>query len=162
MKEEKKDLDFFDELYAEILSHDKVTVITEMRSCDRTFDRWITIESIIQPSKFLTEEDLAKFRSGMNWTPYFIREKVEDLMVGPTKEDIVLVDIGQLFTRLMLSWYRRVVKVRMLVDDDEWIATENFYKDIEKHVGDAICFSIEYYRSLRLEDRIKSTIKEHL
>jgi len=87
MKEEKKDLDFFDELYAEILSHDKVTVITEMRSCDRTFDRWITIESIIQPSKFLTEEDLAKFRSGMNWTPYFIREKVEDLMVNYCKRN---------------------------------------------------------------------------
>ena len=80
-------------------------------------------------------------------------------MVGPTKEDIILVDIGQLFTRLILSWYRRVVKVRMLVDDEEWIATENFYNDIEKHVGDAICFSIEYFR---LEDRIKSTIKEHL
>ena len=95
-------LAFFDELYAQILSHPKSTVITHTYSIDR--DVWVKTETNI--------------------------------------------------IQYIEAWYRHIVKIRLIVEE-EFVANENFMEDIRRIASNALCFSMENYRSIRLYDMLK-------
>ena len=144
-------LEFFDELYAQILSHDRCTVITHTYSIDR--DVWEKTESnIIQPIFFT--EDGKKIPPRLI-DPLKIEETIYTEPFKEPKKDVIIATIPQLFTRLIDAWYRHIVKIHLIVGEEEFVANENFMQDIRRIMRGALCFSMENYGSIRLQDMLK-------
>ena len=144
-------LEFFDELYAQILSHPKSTVITHTYSVDR--DVWMKTETNIIQYAFFTE-DGKKIPTRL-FDPLKIEETIYTEAFKEPKKDVIIATIPQLFTRLIEAWYRHIVKIHLIVEEEEFVANENFMQDIRRIASNALCFSMENYRSIRLYDMLK-------
>lgn len=154
-------LAFFDELYARILSHDRSTVITHTYSIDQ--DVWMKTESNIILPTFFTE-DGKKIPTRLI-DPLKIEETIYIEPFKEPKKDVIIATIPQLFTRLIDAWYRRVVKIHLIVGEEEFVANDNFMQDIRRIMRSALCFSMENYGSIRLNDMLKEngyTYRERL
>ena len=144
----KTQLNWFDELYAQVLSHDKSTIITNTYSLDR--DVWMRTESVIMRHSILSEEEKIRIPPGRTIS-FILREKIYTEPFMKPKETIGIVTAPQLFAHLLELWYRRIVKIRLIVGEDEFVAAANFIQDIRTVVTRSMCDAMETYRSRRLD-----------
>lgn len=137
----KKELNSFVRFYALIVEHPECTIIKEECSSNMYNRTKKTIK--IKRMDALSKEELNKIRPKL-WRDYVIYETVQTSQF-PSREDMVVANTDQLFTRLLSDLQHRNIRIRLMVGDNEYVATPKFMVDIRNVIERAIEFHMQAY-----------------
>ena len=138
----KKNLESFVRFYALIVEHPECTIIKEECSSNMYNRTKKTIS--IKKSKPSKRDAIAIGTDSTNPKEYTVREVIQTSQY-PSREQVYSLSTSELFTRLLSDLQHRNIRIRLIVGDDEYVATPVFMADIRNEIEQAIEFHMRAY-----------------